>query len=433
MPKAATVLNELKRAFLLTNKDILLLSASFHQAMLRGLHGQPSPLKMLPSFLSAPDGSERGLYLALDFGGTNVRVLLVELHGNSQYTILARRQTQLKDVGGRYDYTTSLTSADELFDFIASEVAQIVPSDKDLPLGHTFSFPSRQQDINNALLINWTKELAVSGIEGHNVTKLLAAALMRTGLTRVRPVAIINDTVGTLLTAAYTHQNSCIGSICGTGHNSAYLEPHYRTTDSEMIINMESGNFDKLPLTNYDCMLDAASEKPGHQLLEKAVSGRYLGELLRLILCDLVNKDLISPLLSTPYYLSAEDIAFILTDATPALSNIAKWLVEGCHIGNWSIEDRLALKEAAELLVNRSASFVAASYLGVIQHIDPELERNHHIAIDGSLFEKMPGYAQTITRVLHNAHGVKANKITTGLTKDGSGVGAAIAAALALL
>lgn len=433
MPKAATVLNELKRAFLLTNKDVLLLSASFHQAMLRGLHGQPSPLKMLPSFLSAPDGGERGLYLALDFGGTNVRVLLVELHGNSKYTILARRQTQLKDVRGRYDYTTSLTSSNNLFDFIASEVSQIAPSDKDLPLGHTFSFPSRQQDINNASLINWTKELAVSGVEGHNVTELLTAALMRAGLTRVRPVAIINDTVGTLLTAAYTHKNSCIGSICGTGHNSAYLEPRYRTTDSEMIINMESGNFDKLPLTNYDSMLDSASEKPGHQLLEKAVSGCYLGELLRLILCDLVNKDIISPLLSTPYYLSAEDIAFILTDSTPALSNIAKWLVERCHIGNWSIEDRLALKEVAELLVNRSAGFVAASYLGVIQHIDPQLERSHHIAIDGSLFEKMPGYAQTIARVIHDTQGVKANKITTGLTKDGSGVGAAIATALALL
>lgn len=427
-------IEKLEKVFSPSNKDIRSISISFHHAMLCGLNGQPSSLKMLPSFLTMPDGNEQGLYMALDFGGTNVRVLLVELHGNGRYTILARRQARLKDSNGLYDFTSPNASANELFDFIAKEVAQLAPSGKELPLGHTFSFPSNQLDVNSALLINWTKEIAVSGVEGNDVTKLLTAALQRAGLVHIRPAAIINDTVGTLLTSSYSHPDSHLGSICGTGHNTAYLERCYRAANNAMIINMESGNFNCLPLTKYDRLIDAASEKPGGQLLEKAVSGRYLGELLRLILLDILTNSRLDCLpsdLQNPYSLSAEDIALILADTTTELDNIAGWLVDHCRNRTTSIDDRLAVKKAAGLLVSRSAYFVAASYLGVIQHIDPNFDCSHHIAIDGSLFEKMPGYAQAISKAITEVHGGKAGRITTSLIKDGSGVGAAIAAAIA--
>ncbi|MPM74909.1 hypothetical protein SDC9_121898 [bioreactor metagenome] len=41
---------------------------------------------MLPSYLAAPKGSETGLYLTQDFGGANVRISLVELHGGGRFS-----------------------------------------------------------------------------------------------------------------------------------------------------------------------------------------------------------------------------------------------------------------------------------------------------------------------------------------------------------
>jgi len=58
-----------------------------------------------------------------------------------------------------------------------------------------------------------------------------------------------------------------------------------------MAINCEWGAFDNegvmLPRTPYDKTIDEDSPRPGQQAFEKMVAGLYLGEIFRLILCDL--------------------------------------------------------------------------------------------------------------------------------------------------
>ena len=246
-------------------------------------------------------------------------------------------------------------------------------------------------------------------MEGREITALLTEALLRKGLGRVKPRAIINDTVGTLLTAAYGDSNTDIGAICGTGHNTCYFE-----SATNMIVNMESGNFADLPFTEYDQYLDAASERPGSQRLEKMVAGRYLGELFRLIIADCLGLSL------DPDVLTAENLAGILS-GLPGIVQFAALTV-----------DELQLVQAvAEAVTARSAQLVAATFLGVLARIDPALQSQHTIAVDGSLFEKMPGYAPMIEATLTKALGYKAGRLTIKLSKDGSGIGAAIAAAVA--
>lgn len=404
--------------FKLNLEQLQQFSAAFETAIVTGLGREPSPLKMLPSYLSAPSGNERGTYLALDFGGTNVRVALIELYGNGRYAVIRNREAPLRT--NNYDYTAANVDAERLFDFIAGEIAEIAPVG-DILLGHTFSFPSRQTDINKAFLISWTKELKTAGVESANITALLMDALKRRGLVNVRPAAVINDTVGTLLTSAYLNPHTDIGSICGTGHNTAYLEPDYFPVP--MIINLESGNFDKLALTAYDAKLDAQSEKPGQQLLEKSVSGQYLGELLRLIINDLIKHGhlpaLESARLNKPYAITAKDLS-LLIEAKPL--DLTKTL---------NASEQAFIQQIAALLGTRSAQLAAATFYGVLRRIDPKVERRHHIAIDGSLYEKMPGYAQTVQATLSALCGSSAATVSAGLIKDGSGVGAAIAAAMA--
>jgi len=92
--------------------------------------------------------------------------------------------------------------------------------------------------------------------------------------------------------------------IFGTGCNAAYMErvgniPKMKNfgidDDAEIAINCEWGAFDSfqhehLPRTKYDQIVDETSNKPGEQAFEKLISGRYLGEILRLVICELIDE-----------------------------------------------------------------------------------------------------------------------------------------------
>jgi len=437
MSSLSTALKALSTKLSISPEQINTIANHFRQAMLDGLMGKQSSLKMLPSYLSKPSHKEIGTFLALDFGGTNVRVLLIELLGQGTFNVLAHVASRLKDADGHYNHVSAQSTADQLFDFIALKIATIIKPDTHYALGHTFSFPTQQTGLNAGTLIHWTKEIETTGMDGKDIAELLTAALARQNLTNVVPQAILNDTVGALLTAAYMNPGTTIGSICGTGHNTAYIEPCSPITKGPMIINLESGNFDQLPFTIYDSQLDACSEKPGAQPLEKMVSGHYVGELVRIIICHLFDVDLLGAsldrnILAKPYLLNGAHISLLLEDGTEELTRIATWLEDSLHITKSSLEDRKALKTIATLICTRSAHLVAATYLGIIRHIDPTLEHNHNIAIDGSLYEKMPGYAQAIQLALDQGLAGTATRATTSLTKDGSGIGAAIATAIAV-
>lgn len=54
------------------------------------------------------------------------------------------------------------------------------------------------------------------------------------------------------------------------------------------------------------------------------------------------------------------------------------------------------------LVARRSARLAAATYHGVLLRIDPALSGPHVVAIDGSLYEKMPGYAGWIQECSDN-------------------------------
>lgn len=432
-------LRKLDQWFNVTDQDLRGIAGRFHQAMLDGLAGAKGPLKMLPSFLNTPSGLEKGSFLAVDFGGTNVRILLVELRGNGQFNILKRKSLPLKDPAAGYDFTLATATGGELFDFLAGQIKEIAVPGEVYALGHTFSFPSRSYDINNAVLINWTKEIKTGQVEGRDINQLLAEALKRQGSPEVIPAAVINDTVGTLLAAAYSDPGADIGSICGTGHNTCYLEPSPPLGRGPMIINLESGNFDRLSFNVFDQRLDQASEKPGQQRLEKMVSGRYLGELTRLVVSDLVRQGLLlggkhpdwdGPL-HKPYSIGTEQVALALSDDSPGLAHLAAWLEEFMGVKDPLPWELAALRHLASLVATRSARLIAATYLGVLKRLDPYLKDRHTIAIDGSLYEKMPGFERGVRSALDGVLGEGGSRVALKLTKEGSGIGAAIAAAMA--
>ena len=171
-------LKDLERQFEVSVSKIQAIAQDFKKAIEDGLKGEKSPLLMLPSYIGKPSGNESGTFLGVDIGGTNLRVAKFNI-ANRNIEKIGEIAASLKSSDGTYDYTTSKTTAEELFDYIADKIAQVVTANEKYFLGLTFSFPTKQQDINNATLIMWMKEISVSGVIGKNPNQLLWEALIR--------------------------------------------------------------------------------------------------------------------------------------------------------------------------------------------------------------------------------------------------------------
>lgn len=163
----------LKKDLAVSTGDLNYIAQSFESAMKVGISGGKSSLKMLPSYIAKPNGSEKGSVIAVDFGGTNVRILQAVLDGKGNFSVNKKERFPLRDPDGKYDYTSSDSTGEELFDYIAGHVAEIADPNIENSLGHTFSFPAQQRGINSAELIHWTKEIRTSGVEGKDVCKIL--------------------------------------------------------------------------------------------------------------------------------------------------------------------------------------------------------------------------------------------------------------------
>jgi len=422
----------IRRELSVSVSDMEKISNDFIAEMRAGLEGRTSSLKMLPSYISKPTGKEKGSVVAIDFGGTNVRILQADLDGSGKITVNAKNKFPLVDPDGKYNYTAKEATGEQLFDYIAEHVGEISIKGVENSLGHTFSFPCKQNGINSAELIYWTKEIKTSGVEGHDVSKILEDSLKRKKIENVTPKAVINDTVGTLLAAAYSNTDVDMAAICGTGHNACYLEPNHPLTGKPMIVNIESGNFNKVPQSRFDAKIDAASERPGLQKLEKMISGYYLGEIIRVIL-EQMMKDGVLPESSEIVkkdVIYGADIDNIIADSAD-FGATEKVMKDKLGLASLNRDQLFAVKEIVDMVSVRSARLVAAIFVGIIYHIDKNVERKHVIAIDGSLYEKIPNYDVNIQMAMDELFREKSGKVSTILAKDGSGIGAAIAAATA--
>lgn len=395
-------------------EEIVAASEVFRSEMEKGVAGdKSSTLNPLPSFLGLPTGDEQGDFIALDFGGTNVRAERVRLFGGGQYERSACMAKPLI-IPGRYNHANGGETAQGLFGFIAEIVDAVIGGDHETPyyLGHTFSFPAVQESPDDAKLLSWTKELAVPDVEGQWINERLSEAMQARGLTNVRPTAILNDTVAVMLAAAYQWDDVAIGSIYATGFNACYLEK-FGGEKPPMVMNLEAGNFGWFDQNEYDAALDQASEKPGEQVLEKMVSGRYVGALFSRAFGDILGE--------TFPAVTGEDIFHIIRgDDEGLLQRMAKG-----SLTEDQVRESIALAEA---IVRRSARIAAAVYAGILRHVGNDGGRN--IAVEGSFFMHMSMARATLHEALKELLGDEAEKVKVWQVTGGASLGAALAAAM---
>lgn len=420
--------------------------------MRAGLSSVDGPgLPMIPTYVhTLPSGNEKGLFYALDLGGTNFRVLRVQLGGKDDRVI----DVDFDQVAIPHDLM--FATSEELFDFIALGLAKFVdkedsrfhfPPGRKREIGFTFSFPVKQTSIDSGILIKWTKGFAVSGTVGRDVVACLNEALDRQGLD-MRVSALVNDTVGTLAGAEYYDNDAKVAVILGTGTNACYIEKlsaipklqGHVSSSGKMIISTEWGAFSNgLPLTVFDREMDAASINPGHHIFEKTISGMYLGEIVRRVLVNMAEEEglfgiSVPQKLSMPFILGTPDLSTMQQDNSGDLQAVGSLLYDKAGLES-NLSERKTVLEVCDTIVKRGGSLAGAGIVGILQKMEEDSKglifgKRSVVAIDGGLYENYPQYRTYLQHSVKELLGTeKSNNVVIEHSKDGSGIGGALLAA----
>ena len=378
-------------------------------------------MSQIPTYVTGvPNGTEKGLYLAVDLGGTNFRVCSIQLHGDTTFSLTQSKVAIPRDL-------MLAKTAKELFAFLAKQIEIFLKAhhsdqfeahvrrrqtvstpegyrdEQIFRLGFTFSFPVHQIGINRGSLIRWTKGFDIADAVGKDVCALLQTEIDLLRLP-VKVAALVNDTVGTLMARSYTSPGktgTLLGAIFGTGTNGAYVEKLSKITKpmegdfdnstGEMVVNTEWGSFDNgmkvLPNTIYDAQLDKDSVNPGIQMFEKRVSGMFLGEILRIVLVGIIKSPTIplfrddnsshndyhstatidenSPIF-TQWGVDSSILSVAEADNSVGLRVLRQEISKSLGVSAASIEDAQAVKEISHAIAKRAARLAGVAIGAIV-------------------------------------------------------------------
>ncbi|XP_023572249.1 hexokinase-3 isoform X2 [Octodon degus] len=434
------LLEETLAPFRLSHEQLAAVQTQMREAMDKGLRREPSSLRMLPTYVRAtPDGSERGDFLALDLGGTNFRVLLVRV---------AEGGVQIINQVYSIPECVAQGSGQQLFDHIVDCIVDFQEKQglrgQSLPLGFTFSFPCKQLGLDQGILLNWTKGFNASDCEGQDVVFLLREAIRRRQAVELNVVAIVNDTVGTMMSCGYEDPQCEMGLIVGTGTNACYMEELRNVAgvagdSGHMCINMEWGAFGDdgslgMLSTCFDSRVDQASINPGKQRFEKMISGMYLGEIVRHILLNLTSLGVLfrgqqtqclqtRDIFKTKFLSEIESDSLALRQVRAILEDLGLTL---------TLDDALIVLEVCQAVSRRAAQLCGAGVAAVVEKIRENRDLDEltvSVGVDGTLYKMHPHFARLVAATVRE---LAPRCVVTFLqSEDGSGKGAALVTAVA--
>ncbi|CAI5774554.1 hexokinase HKDC1 isoform X1 [Podarcis lilfordi] len=439
-------INEVLSLFKITKENLIGVKNRMRAELEYGLKKETHPtatVKMLPTFVyGTPDGTENGKFLALDLGGTNFRVLLVKIRSGRSKSV--RMYNKIFAIPLEIMQGTG----EELFDHIVQCIADFLEymgiKGARLPLGFTFSFPCRQACIDKGTLVGWTKGFKATDCEGEDVVDMLREAIKRRNEFDLDIVAVVNDTVGTMMTCGYEDPNCEIGLIAGTGSNVCYMEDMRNIEivegdEGKMCINTEWGGFgdngciDNLR-TKYDKEVDEGSLNPGEQRYEKMTSGMYLGEIVRQILIDLTKQGLlfrgqISERLRTRGIFETKFLSQIESDRLVLLQ--VRRILQQLGLDS-TCDDSIIVKEVCGSVSKRAAQLCGAGLAAIVEKIRDNRNLEHlktTVGVDGTLYKLHPHFSRILQETVKEL--APQCDVTFMLSEDGSGKGAALITAVA--
>lgn len=434
-----------------------------------------------------PSGTEKGTYLALDVGGSTFRVALIELRGNGDMEIVRVKSDYIDNDVKQLEGTL-------FFDWMAEKIAATLGEvdanygrqSTPLSMGLSWSFPIEQTSVNSGLVIHMGKGfLCSNGTVGLELGDLIVQSCRKRDLN-VQVDAILNDSSATLLSRAYGDPKTRLSLILGTGTNAAIHFPVHEIGLTKfgvrpqgwfdhakhVIVNSEMSMFGGgiLPMSRWDEYINRTHLRPDYQPLEYMITGRYLGEIVRLIMVEAVETARLfggelPHSMREPYSFDTSIVAFLEADTSSSLSSSAALLQkEHTFHTSPSVEDLRFLRRVSQMVSQRAAGYLATAIHSMwclrndaeFPHTSTsakdqqvtvaeseEQSRSLSIACDGSVINKYPGfrdrcqkYLKQLTEQTNLSLGIEdsptAPTISLEFAPESAILGAAVAVAVAV-
>jgi hexokinase len=383
--------------------------AAFLDEMDKGLSGAESSLAMIPSFVTVPRQAPKNeKIIVLDAGGTNFRTAIIRFDENStphrEYFVNNSMPGIEKELG-----------KEEFFNVIADYMKPVLKESN--RLGFCFSYAALIDRDRDGTLLHWSKEIKAPAVVGQKILATIAATLRKRSLPCPGHMGILNDTVASLLAGVvstrFSQEYRYIGFILGTGTNTAYIEENGAIKKEKglpaagaMAINCESANFNKLDRGDIDIAFDKTTTSPGKYVLEKMVSGGYLGTLCLRVLTAAAQEGLLSA--AAGQRLDALDSS----SARFVSSIVAGRARELAPLGQCADEDLETMRALLDAVVDRAALLAAITMSApVLKAVrDRGGNKKYCICADGSVYYKLHSLRQRAEQYLADIlrpHGVE--------------------------
>ncbi|PIA97731.1 Hexokinase-1 [Cercospora beticola] len=424
-----------------------------------------SDISMLPSYThTLPTGHERGDYLALDVGGSTFRIALIRLTGKSKPGSDGLQIRRIRSFV--IDEKIRGLKGQAFFDWMAERISDMLSdynhangtTDAHLPMGLAWSFPIEQTSPRSGRLMAMGKGFkATHGVEGQDLSELIMRSCNAKGLN-VQMRAIINDSAGTLISQAYRDPSTRVSLILGTGTNAAIFLPRgtlakskfgsrpdsWYTEAERVLINTELSMVGRhsLPKTKYDERLNSDHSIPDFQPLEYLSTGRYLGEIARLIMLDAIaNANLfngqIPQGLEEAYTFDSRILAAFESDSSRKLEKARAVFLQAHPMRSTPRTRDLQFVRDIAMLISRRASAYIATAMHALWRVRSESEALDNadgvtIACNGTIIEKYPGFRERCQQYLDDLcekSGAPRGAVTLSLAPESSIFGAAVAVA----
>ena len=462
MKSMADFADEVRQLFEASLQDerLLEMSTRMQEEYKEGL--RKSDISMLPSYQhTLPSGEEKGDYLALDVGGSTLRIALIRLGGRNGGGLQMKRSRSFA-----IDEDVRRLRGEQFFDWMAGKISEMKTeynfiqgrSDERLQMGMAWSFPIEQTSPSTGRLLRMGKGFrADHGLEGEDIGELIMRACRKKGLN-VEMCAIVNDSSATLLSQAYQDSATRMSLILGTGMNAAVFLPvptigndkfgvrpdGWLDTAERVVVNTELSMFGKrtLQATKWDDELNAKHILPDFQPLEYLITGRYLGEIVRLIMLEAISSaglfdGQVPKGLDEAYTFDTKTLANFESDTSPILANACSAFLQAHPLRmSPSLRELQFIRDIGRVVSKRAAAYLAVSLHALwavrtaSEGMEPGEASHVTIACTGSMVEKYPAFRHATQQYLDKLSvmsGSAEGAVTLEIASEGSIFGAAVA------
>jgi len=355
---------------LIVEDDLPKYACIFKKELIAALSNQSSSLPTILNPISKIQ-PKSGFGVALSLGGTNGYA--------SGFRICPKGE--IKFLNRHFFVLPENTVKNDLFHLMTKYILKAANGRKSpFPVGIGFAYPLKpllHYGFIDGELLYMAKGRNIKGLVGEKVGEEFHKFLKKEYCLDIQ-IVVANDAICLLLGGNGTE----VAGVVGTGLNFAYWDKREKIAplkltelkgffQAEVAINIESKNFDKLPLTKLREIIDKKSDDRGFSLAEKETSGAYLYQIFNAGKDRLVGKHF-------PDLFSTDQLNDILTGAFRFPGSIRKEEAEKTYL-------------FTERIFQRSAQVTAVQLCGILEKLD-KTKGVVSVIMEGGIFWKARNY-----------------------------------------